>query len=153
MDVDEDRRGSVDEMEQEILSRPGFLMDGAHHTREYTTISMALFTLLRVLHGYETGEPLYQDLLRNNALFFVPVVNRDAHALISETFEKEGKFPMIRKNRHNYGDTETDTDKCSIGVDLNRNYGFEFAHDDVGSKVDPCNDNYRGPEPFSEPET
>ena len=87
MEVDEDKRGTVDEMEEEILSRPGFLMDGAHHTREYTTISMAVFTMMRVLHAYETQEPLYRDLLRNNALFFVPVVNIDAYALISEIFE------------------------------------------------------------------
>ena len=59
---------------------------------------------------------------------------------------------MIRKNRHNYGDTETDTEACNIGVDLNRNYGFEFAHDDKGSNDDPCSNNYRGPAPFSEPE-
>ena len=40
-----------------------------------------------------------------------------------------------------------------IGVDLNRNYGFEFAHDDSGSSINPCNIEFRGPYAFSEPET
>lgn len=43
----------------------------------------------------------------------------------------------------------------SIGVDLNRNYAFKFAVDDIGSSGDAnsCNFNYRGPIAFSEPET
>ena len=34
-----------------------------------------------------------------------------------------------------------------------RNYGFQFAYDDIGSSPDPCAANYRGPNAFSEPET
>ena len=129
-------------------------MDAAHHTREYTTIAMCVFTIMRVLHAYEQQDPLVTSLLQNNALFFVPVVNRDAHAYISDYFDKEGDFIMVRKNRHPYQDpSETCDDGAMIGVDLNRNYGFEFAHDDEGSKTDPCHQNYRGPRAFSEPET
>ena len=36
---------------------------------------------------------------------------------------------------------------------MNRNYDFEFAYDNIGSSADPCDDNYRGPYAFSEPET
>ena len=39
------------------------------------------------------------------------------------------------------------------GVDLNRNYGYEWGHDDEGSSAFPGSDTYRGPSPFSEPET
>ena len=53
MEVEESKRGSVKDMEEEILSRPGFLMDAAHHTREYTTIAMCVFTMMRVLQAYE----------------------------------------------------------------------------------------------------
>lgn len=59
---------------------------------------------------------------------------------------------MVRKNRHEYPEQA----ECSyelIGVDLNRNYPYAFAYNDEGSSVDPCTDIYRGPEPFSEPET
>ncbi len=40
-----------------------------------------------------------------------------------------------------------------MGVDLNRNYDFKFALDDIGSSNDPCSEDYRGPYAFSEPET
>ena len=38
-----------------------------------------------------------------------------------------------------------------IGVDLNRNYPFGF--DSKAASTDPCVFSYRGPAPFSEPET
>jgi hypothetical protein len=37
-------------------------------------------------------------------------------------------------------------------VDLNRNYSYEWGNDD-GSSGNPSSPTYRGPEPFSEPET
>ena len=40
-----------------------------------------------------------------------------------------------------------------IGVDLNRNYDFAFGIDNEGSSQDPCEEDYRGPYPFSEPAT
>ena len=39
------------------------------------------------------------------------------------------------------------------GVDINRNYGYKFGIDDEGSVADPCDEIYRGVEPFSEYET
>ena len=62
---------------------------------------------------------------------------------------------MIRKNRndgklHNYTACYEDE---SLGVDLNRNYDFMFGISDEGSSGDPCAEDYRGPFPFSEPET
>ena len=57
----------------------------------------------------------------------------------------------ISKNLNIY---ESQLGKCeNVGVDLNSNYGFNFASDDIGSSGDPCDDHYRGPNAFSEPET
>lgn len=39
------------------------------------------------------------------------------------------------------------------GVDLNRNYGYKWGHDNKGSSNSPCEGDYRGNEAFSEPET
>ena len=50
-------------------------------------------------------------------------------------------------------------DQCKVddgygpGVDLNRNYEWAFAQDNEGSSGEPCEEDYRGPHPFSEPET
>ena len=40
-----------------------------------------------------------------------------------------------------------------IGVDLNRNYSYRFKYDEQGSSSDLCDQSYRGPYAFSEPET
>lgn len=40
-----------------------------------------------------------------------------------------------------------------MGVDLNRNYDFKFGIDNLGSSTDPCDEAFRGPFAFSEPET
>jgi hypothetical protein len=39
------------------------------------------------------------------------------------------------------------------GIDLNRNYGFEFGIDDLGSSPEENHELYRGPNAFSAPET
>jgi len=127
-------------------------MDAAHHAREFTTISMVVYSMLRVLHGYVHEKNFYSELLRENALVFIPAVNYDGVAYISKAFDEHKKFASIRKSRHIYEGMES----CKAedqGVDLNRNYGFEFAHDDEGSTDLLCNSMYRGPSAFSEPET
>jgi hypothetical protein len=52
---------------------------------------------------------------------------------------------MWRKNRRNNGDG-------SWGVDLNRNYGYQWGYDNSGSSPTPSSETYRGPAAFSEPE-
>lgn len=37
-------------------------------------------------------------------------------------------------------------------MDLNRNFGYKWGYDDIGSSDNACSETYRGPEPFSEPE-
>jgi hypothetical protein len=39
------------------------------------------------------------------------------------------------------------------GVDLNRNYGYQWNASTITGSPNPENEDYRGPEPFSEPET
>lgn len=39
------------------------------------------------------------------------------------------------------------------GVDLNRNYPYKFAMNNIGSSQEPCEEIYRGEKALSEPET
>jgi hypothetical protein len=61
----------------------------------------------------------------------------------------------VRKNRNDgkHDGYQPCTNDDYFGVDLNRNYGYKFASSDIGSSNDPCDEAYRGPYPFSEPET
>lgn len=93
----------------------------------------------------------FKELLRDNMIFFVPLVNIDSYVYINENWRNpfnSERILMIRKNRH----LTNSCDALSGGVDLNRNYSFKFAMDDEGSSPDPCQEDYRGEFPFSEPE-
>ncbi|MBK9176428.1 MAG: immune inhibitor A [Flavobacteriales bacterium] len=83
-------------------------------------------------------------LLDERELFFVPCVNPDGYVYNEATDPAGGG--MWRKNRRDNGDG-------TFGVDLNRNYGHQWGIDDSGSSPIPMSDTYRGPSPFSEPET
>jgi hypothetical protein len=72
--------------------------------------------------------------------YFVPIVNPDGF-VYNQTRQPSGGG-MWRKNRRSNG--------TCYGVDLNRNYPFEWGG--IGSSGNPCDETYRGPEPASEPE-
>jgi hypothetical protein len=75
----------------------------------------------------------------------MPCVNPDGY-LWNQSTDPDGGG-LWRKNR--YADENGDVK----GVDLNRNYGFEWGVDDQGSSPNANSDTYRGPSAFSEPET
>jgi hypothetical protein len=92
-------------------------------------------------------------LLKYNAVYFIPVVNLDGFHEIQKLYQTTHKLEFVRKNM-----SEARSKGCKdkiegIGVDLNRNYDFAFGIDEKGSSIDPCEEDYRGPYPFSEPAT
>lgn len=82
-------------------------------------------------------------------------MNVDGHIFISKEFGKSGELLYIRKNRNNGIKDGYQACQYSVnaGVDLNRNYGYKWGYSDSGSSINPCAEDYRGPIPFSEPET
>jgi len=96
-------------------------------------------------------------LFNNINLLLIPIVNLDSFTLITKMYDEgEGMggplwktWKMIRKNRH----FDSDCDGLDYGVDLNRNYGYKFAYDSIGSSNQRCEEDYRGKKAFSEPET
>ncbi len=77
-------------------------------------------------------------------MYFIPCVNPDGYIYNHSTNPNGGG--MWRKNRRNNMDG-------TVGVDLNRNYGYNWAYDDFGSSPTSSQDTYRGLSAFSEPET
>lgn len=80
----------------------------------------------------------------------MPVVNVDGLANIEQIFMTTGEVITRRKNMNHEFDYLCKGEES--GVDLNRNYG-QFWDVPGGNSPDPCNQAYRGTEPFSEPET
>ncbi len=124
-------------------NEPEVLYTALHHAREPGSLSQMIYFMWYLLENYAT-DPQVKFILDNTELYFVPCVNPDGY-LYNQLTEPEGGG-LWRKNRRPNSDG-------SYGVDLNRNYGYEWGFDDAGSSPNRESETYRGPEPFSEPET
>ncbi len=132
------------------------LFTAIHHAREPMSMTQMVFFMYYLLENYD-NDPVVQSLLDTYELHFVPCVNPDGYLYNESEFVYNPNtgytlFYDWRKNkRDNNGDGvfEPGID----GVDLNRNYGFNWGLDDNGSSPEPSSLVYRGPEAFSEPET
>jgi len=121
---------------------PAVLFTGLHHAREPIGPHIVLYTMEQMasLYGVDAG---ITALVDEREIWFVPVLNPDGYAYNEATNPLGGG--MWRKNRR-------DNQDGGFGVDPNRNYGYFWGIDDLGSSPDPNSDTYRGPGPFSEPE-
>jgi hypothetical protein len=130
-----------------------------HHSREPLTISMIIFIMFKIIKDLglcknninEEVQYKWKLFFKHNTFFIVPLVNIDSYNFITDNWKTTNSHEVmqIRKNRNV-------SKECSIyegGVDLNRNYGFKWGLDDSGSSGNPCDEDYRGEAPFSEPET
>lgn len=122
---------------------PEVLYTGVHHAREPNSLSQMIFYLWYILEHYDSA-PEIKYLVDNTEMYFVPCLNPDGY-IYNET-TNPGGGGMWRKNRRDNGDG-------TFGVDLNRNYGYEWGFDDGGSSPNSNAATYRGPTAFSEPET
>lgn len=128
---------SVDEDEPEIL------YTALHHAREPVSLTQMIYYMWYLLENATSNDKV-ASIIRNTELYFIPCVNPDGY-IYNETTKPQGGG-LWRKNRRNNGDG-------TFGVDLNRNYGHEWGHDNQGSTGSTGSLTYRGPAPFSEPET
>ena len=124
---------------------PAVLFTGVHHAREpigcYIVVELARY----LLDHYETDSVIHW-LVNNREIWLVPVVNPDGYVYNESS---DGYWRKNKRDNNNNGYFDPDYD----GVDLNRNYGYMWAYDDNGSSPYPGSETYRGPAPFSEPET
>jgi len=128
---------NIDEDETEVL------YTAAIHAREVITPMVLMYFIDHLLDNYDTS-PEIQDLVDNRELWFIMPINPDGY-YHNEVTDPDGGG-MWRKNRLDNGDG-------TFGVDLNRNYGYEWGLDDNGSSPYTSSETYRGTGPFSEPET
>lgn len=119
------------------------LYTAVHHAREPESLSQLIFYMWYLLENYATDIQV-QNIVNNSELFFIPCINPDGY-IYNETTDPNGGG-MWRKNRRDNLDGE-------FGVDLNRNYEYNWGFDDDGSSPFTADETYRGTAPFSEPET
>ena len=127
---------TVDENEPEVR------FDAMHHCREPQGMQATLWTLLWLVENYGT-DARATWIVDNREIWFLPVINPDGYVFNQST--NPGGGGLWRKNRRDNGDG-------TFGVDLNRNYDFQWGVDNLGSSPSTSSETYRGPAPASEPE-
>ncbi|KAM3965858.1 LOW QUALITY PROTEIN: carboxypeptidase B-like [Aphomia sociella] len=109
-------------------------MDAGIHAREWIAPAVATYIADNIARNFDT----LSSNVTNKDWYFLPVMNPDGYEY-SHTSDR-----MWRKNKAWHGG------QC-VGVDLNRNFSYGWGG--KGSSNVPSNAFYRGPEPFSEPES
>ncbi len=145
--------------EGSTTSKPGVVITGAHHAREWASMEAPLYLARQLAEG-SGNDPEMQRRLQQGDLWIIPCSNPDGY----EHSRTEDNW--WRKNRRPLPETKT----TAVGVDLNRNYDDgkpEHAtlyrpagdlpgrtDDDFGRATsdNPRADTYRGPSGASEPE-
>jgi hypothetical protein len=122
---------------------PAVLYTSAIHAREVITPEV-IFSFMDYITDEYNVKPEVTELVDTRELWFVPVINPDGY-YYNQVIAPDGGG-MWRKNRRDNGDG-------FFGVDLNRNFGYQWGYDDVGSSPFSGDETYRGPGPFSELET
>ncbi len=127
----------VDENEPEVF------LNGLIHAREAMSMANLVYFMQYILANYQS-DPELNCLINNREIYIVPCINPDGYVYNQTTNPSGGG--TWRKNRRNNGDG-------TFGVDINRNFGFNWGYDNTGSSPNGSSDSYRGTSAFSEPET
>jgi hypothetical protein len=118
-------------------NKPAVVYFSAEHAREWITPTVTMYFATHLLEEYG-GDLAVTDLVDHVEFFLIPVMNIDGYEYSWTTYR------LWRKNRRDNGDG-------TWGVDLNRNWAEGWGGPgSSGYTDDPL---YRGPSPFSEPET
>ena len=121
------------------VKAPMFVMSGLH-AREYAPPELVARWVDFLVNAYGKDAEV-TSTLDHTEIHLVLQANPDGRRIA------ESNRPIFqRKSSHDYGNCGD-----SGGVDLNRNFPFQWGRND-GSSSDPCAETYRGPSAASEPE-
>ncbi|MEP6609648.1 MAG: M14 family zinc carboxypeptidase [Burkholderiaceae bacterium] len=104
------RNPGINEKEPEIL------VMGLHHARELITATFTMGLISALTQGYAARDPNIVGLLDSKEVWVMPVINPNGY---EQAVVQQDDW---RKNKRRITPTQQ-----RVGVDLNRNYGFEHA--------------------------
>jgi len=119
------------------------LLTSGVHAREMAPPELLGRFIEKLVYGYDEDADITW-ILEHNEIHVILYVNPDGRFVA----ERNPKL-LWRKNLNPNGGCRFDD---SYGTDLNRNFDFMWSHAD-GSSSDPCDSDYHGRAPESEPES
>ncbi|MGB7062429.1 MAG: M14 family zinc carboxypeptidase [Candidatus Zixiibacteriota bacterium] len=134
---------------QQEEDEPAVLYDGVHHACEVMGLEICMRLINDLLNDYGS-DPQVTSWVDNTEIWFIPLLNPDGHSAVTDSislyWRKNGRDLNGNGTLYEYDCNDWWT--CDTeGVNLNRNYDFNFAQGGSGS---PWNCDYRGASPFSE---
>ncbi len=124
------------------------------HAREMITPEIIMYFMHWLIDNYNI-DPRATYLANNRQIWLIPTINPDGRVYVftgdNNNTWSNGNPIAWRKNKRDNNNNNI-FDYNYDGVDLNRNFGYMWGLD-LGSSSDPWSEVYRGPYPFSEPES
>lgn len=111
-------------------------LDSGMHSREWIAVTTAVYVVDQLVQGYANNDAEIVSFLEKFDFHILPSANPDGYVYTHTTDR------TWRKNR------KPDEVTGCIGVDLNRNFNFQWGG--VNSDSDPCATMFMGPSPESE---
>ena len=129
---------------------PAVLYVSTHHGCEMIGMEYCLYLIGYLLANYGV-DPQVTRWVDETEIWFVPLFNPDGYWAVYTDLNHEWRKNARDTNNNGiyYEFTDTSWSADHDGVDLNRNYSFNWA---LGGSGDPWNYHYRGEYPFSEDE-
>ena len=121
-------------------TKPSILFTALTHAREPGGNAVLIDWSMWLADEYGS-DTMATFILDNAQIYFIPIVNPDGY------LENMPGGGMHRKNMN------FSVPVPSSGIDLNRNFGYMWGYDNIGSSPDPYSSTYRGSSAFSEDET
>eukprot|EP00536_Pseudo-nitzschia_multiseries_P009584 jgi/Psemu1/201066/e_gw1.271.51.1 len=144
------RSSSSGEETNNTATKSPLLLVTSTHAREYTPPELVRRWLQNLIDRVDERDPDALSLLEHTQIHWIPYLNPDGRVRAETT------QPFRRKNLNsewtgNFRESLV-CSKDAFGVDLNRNFPFEWGNN-MGSDAVPCSSYSRGSAPGSEPET
>jgi carboxypeptidase T len=149
-------------------NKPDVLITGCHHAREWISVESPIYFANQLVNNYAT-DSFVRQIVDHLQIWVVPIVNPDGLAFSQSA--PPGVMNGTRLWRKNRRPITLDACASAVGVDLNRNYDYQWRlrgdtpcdnycssdkscmRDDTGASDDPTDiELYRGPQAASEPE-
>ncbi|HOT39231.1 MAG TPA: M14 family zinc carboxypeptidase [Candidatus Cloacimonas acidaminovorans] len=131
---------------------PALLFVGQVHAEEVLGVQTTMANIAEIL-TYRYQQP-YAQWISQLDLWFIPTLNPEGHNVVTENLDVSYRKNKRDNNNNGIFDFDPVTGGDIDGVDINRNFAFNWVHGDtlycpVG---DETYDYYRGPAPMSESE-
>ncbi len=123
-------------------NKPAMVLTGGMHPREYAPVELVTRFGEWLVNGY--GTDAEATWLMDNYVFYI---------VLQSNPDGRKKAEAGASWRKNVNNTNGSCSASTFGVDLNRNFPFQWSSGSGGSSGNACAETYRGPSRQSEPET